>query len=61
MKDIDILIDKLEEEERVKLLQDIKDFKCSINKEGISEGVRQLILEIANKMENLINEEFIND
>ncbi len=54
MEDIDILIDKLEEERRVKLLQDIKDFKCDLNKEGISEEVRQLMLEIADKMEDLI-------
>lgn len=57
MKDIDILIDKLEEEKRVKLLQDIKDFKCYLNKEGISEEVRQFLLEIADKMEKLVNEE----
>ena len=37
MEDIDIFIDKLEEEKRIKLLQDIKDFKCDLNKEGISE------------------------
>lgn len=57
MEDIDILIDKLEEEKRVKLLQDIKYFKCDLNKEGISEEVRQLMLEIADKMEKLVNEE----